>query len=62
MSTEPIMPASVPSNDLFGDTFGAIGLIGPAFRCDEAWQGRAGRLIAEAARTINAALAEDTAA
>jgi DNA-binding IclR family transcriptional regulator len=41
---------------------GAIGLIGPAFRCDEAWRARAGRLVVEAARTINAALAEDTAA
>jgi IclR family acetate operon transcriptional repressor len=41
---------------------GAIGLIGPAFRCDEAWQARAGRLVVEAARTINAALGEDTAA
>ena len=38
---------------------GAIGLIGPAFRCDEAWQLRAGRLVGEAARTINAALAEE---
>jgi DNA-binding IclR family transcriptional regulator len=41
---------------------GAIGLIGPAFRCDDAWRARAGRLVVEAARTINAALAEDTAA
>src|SRR5205814_851441 len=37
---------------------GAIGLIGPAFRCDEAWRGRAGRLLQEAAREVNAALAE----
>ncbi len=41
---------------------GAIGLIGPAFRCDEAWRARAGRLVVEAARTVNAALAEDPAA
>ena len=41
---------------------GAIGLIGPAFRCDEAWRARAGRLVVEAARTINAALAEDAVA
>jgi IclR family acetate operon transcriptional repressor len=38
---------------------GAIGLIGPAFRCDEAWRARAGRLLQEAAREVNAALAED---
>ena len=38
---------------------GAIAVIGPAFRCDEAWRTRAGRLLQEAARTINAALAED---
>jgi IclR family acetate operon transcriptional repressor len=38
---------------------GAIGVLGPAFRCNEAWQARAGRLIQEAARAINAELAED---
>jgi DNA-binding IclR family transcriptional regulator len=38
---------------------GAIALLGPAFRCDEAWRGRAARLLQEAARAINAALAED---
>jgi DNA-binding IclR family transcriptional regulator len=38
---------------------GAIALIGPAFRCDEAWRTRAGRLVQEAGRAINAALAED---
>ena len=38
---------------------GAIGLLAPAFRADPAWRTRAGRLVAEAARTINAALAED---
>jgi DNA-binding IclR family transcriptional regulator len=38
---------------------GAIAIIGPAFRCDEAWQARAGRLLQEAARAINAELAED---
>ena len=38
---------------------GAIALLGPAFRCDEAWRTRAGRLLQEAAREVNAALAED---
>ena len=38
---------------------GAIGLLAPAFRADPAWRTRSGRLVAEAARTINAALAED---
>jgi DNA-binding IclR family transcriptional regulator len=38
---------------------GAIALLGPAFRCGEAWQARAGRLLQEAARAINAELAED---
>lgn len=38
---------------------GAIALIGPEFRCDEAWQVHAGRLLQEAARAINAELAED---
>ena len=38
---------------------GAIAVIGPAFRCDDAWRARAGRLLQEAARTINAGLAED---
>ena len=38
---------------------GAIGLLAPAFRADPAWRTRAGRLVVEAARTINAALAED---
>ena len=38
---------------------GAIALIGPAFRCGEAWRARAGRYLREAGRTINAALAED---
>jgi IclR family acetate operon transcriptional repressor len=38
---------------------GAIAIIGPAFRCDDAWQARAGRLLQEAARAINAELAED---
>ena len=41
---------------------GAIGLIGAAFRCDEAWRAKAARLVVEAARTINAALAEDAVA
>jgi DNA-binding IclR family transcriptional regulator len=38
---------------------GAIALLGPASRCDDAWRARAGRLLQEAARAINAALAED---
>ena len=38
---------------------GAIALLGPAFRCSEAWRARAGRLLQEAARDANAALAED---
>jgi DNA-binding IclR family transcriptional regulator len=38
---------------------GAIGIVGPAFRCDEAWRLRATRLLQEAAREVNAALAED---
>jgi DNA-binding IclR family transcriptional regulator len=38
---------------------GAIAVVGPAFRCDEAWRGRTRRLLEEAARTVNAALAED---
>ncbi|HEV7605403.1 MAG TPA: IclR family transcriptional regulator [Candidatus Limnocylindrales bacterium] len=38
---------------------GAIAVMGPAFRCDEAWRARAGRLLQEAARAINAELAED---
>ena len=38
---------------------GAIALLGPASRCDDAWRTRAGRLLQEAARAINAALAED---
>lgn len=38
---------------------GAIAVLGPAFRCDDAWQARAGSLLQEAARAINAELAED---
>ena len=38
---------------------GAIAVIGPAFRCDEAWRARVGRLLQGAARTINEELAED---
>ncbi|MFL5687495.1 MAG: IclR family transcriptional regulator, partial [Chloroflexota bacterium] len=38
---------------------GAIGVLAPAFRAVPEWRARAGRLVAEAARTINAALAED---
>lgn len=38
---------------------GAIGLIGPGFRCDDAWRAKATRLLIEAAREVNGALAED---
>src|SRR4051794_20456060 len=38
---------------------GAIGVLAPAFRADAAWRARTGRLVGEAARTINAALADD---
>jgi DNA-binding IclR family transcriptional regulator len=38
---------------------GAIAVIGPAFRCDEAWRTRVGRLLQGAARAINEELAED---
>jgi DNA-binding IclR family transcriptional regulator len=38
---------------------GAIALLGPAFRCDDAWRVRAGRLLQEAARAVNAGLADD---
>jgi DNA-binding IclR family transcriptional regulator len=38
---------------------GAIALVGPAFRCDEAWRTRSGRLLQAAGRTINEELAED---
>jgi DNA-binding IclR family transcriptional regulator len=38
---------------------GALAVLGPAFRCDDAWRSRAGRLLQEAARTISATLAED---
>lgn len=38
---------------------GAIVLIGPAFRCDEAWRARSAGLLLAAARTINARLADD---
>jgi len=38
---------------------GAIAVLGPAFRCDQAWRGRTGRLLQAAARTINEELAED---
>jgi DNA-binding IclR family transcriptional regulator len=40
---------------------GAIGLLAPAFRADPAWRGRAAQLVAQGARAINAALAEDVA-
>jgi DNA-binding IclR family transcriptional regulator len=38
---------------------GAIGLLAPSFRCDQVARARAGRLVVEAARVINAALADD---
>jgi IclR family acetate operon transcriptional repressor len=38
---------------------GAIGLLAPAFRCGPAWRARAARLVGEASRAVNAALAED---
>jgi len=38
---------------------GAIALLAPAFRCDAAWRARAGRMLLEASREINASLAED---
>jgi len=38
---------------------GAIGLLAPAFRADPPWRARANRLVGEAARAINAALADD---
>jgi IclR family transcriptional regulator, acetate operon repressor len=38
---------------------GAIGLLAPAFRADPAWRTRAGRLVVQAARAINAALADE---
>ncbi len=38
---------------------GAMALIGPAFRCDDAWLARARRSLLEAARTVTAELAED---
>lgn len=41
---------------------GAIALIGPAFRCGDGWRLHAGRLLQEAARAINAALADDGSA
>jgi DNA-binding IclR family transcriptional regulator len=37
---------------------GALGLIGPAIRCRPAWRTKAGRLLQEAARTVNEALAD----
>jgi IclR family transcriptional regulator, acetate operon repressor len=38
---------------------GAIAVVGPASRCDAAWEARATRAVHEAASTLNAALAED---
>lgn len=41
---------------------GAIGVIGPAFRCGADWQARAAHLVQEAARVVNARLAEERSA
>jgi DNA-binding IclR family transcriptional regulator len=41
---------------------GAIALIGPAFRCGPEWRARAAQLLREAARVINAELAEERSA
>ena len=38
---------------------GAIALLGPGFRCGDAWRAKANRLLQEAAREVNAALAEE---
>jgi DNA-binding IclR family transcriptional regulator len=38
---------------------GAIAVLGPAFRCDDPWRTRTGRLLQGAARAINEELAED---
>lgn len=38
---------------------GAIGLLGPAFRCGPDWRARAARLLPAAAQAIDAALADD---
>jgi DNA-binding IclR family transcriptional regulator len=40
---------------------GAIGLIGPAFRCGSEWRTRSAHLLQEGARVINAGLAEERA-
>jgi IclR family acetate operon transcriptional repressor len=45
-----------------GGIVGAVAILGPAFRCDKEWQAKAGRLLLEAAREINASLAEDRSA
>lgn len=45
-----------------GGIVGAVAILGPAFRCDPAWQAKAGRMLLEAAREINASLAEDRSA
>ncbi len=41
---------------------GAIGLLGPAFRCGPEWRARASQLLQEGARVINAGLAEERSA
>jgi DNA-binding IclR family transcriptional regulator len=38
---------------------GAIAVVGPSFRCDEAWRERTARTVHGAASTLDAALAED---
>jgi IclR family acetate operon transcriptional repressor len=38
---------------------GALALLGPGFRCGDAWRAKANRLLQEAVREVNAALAEE---
>ena len=38
---------------------GALGVIGPAFRCGSEWRARTAQLLQEAARVVNAGLAEE---
>jgi DNA-binding IclR family transcriptional regulator len=40
---------------------GAIAVVGPAFRCDEAWRAKASRLLIEAGREVNTTLSEEVA-
>jgi DNA-binding IclR family transcriptional regulator len=58
---QPIAGAVAMAVPLFREDgiVGAVALLGPASRCDEPWRAAAGRLIREAAREIEASLAED---